>query len=57
VTTFDAAGRPKRRLRERYAPSLTTATGGRFELPDSSRAGEWRGQRSFELREIRPGAR
>ncbi len=54
VTTSDSAGRPKRRLRERYALSLTTATGGRFEMPDSSRPGEWRAQRSFELREIRP---
>jgi hypothetical protein len=56
VTTSDSTGRPKRRIRERYALSLTTATGSTFEMPDSSRAGEWRGQRSFELREIRPGA-
>jgi hypothetical protein len=56
VTTFDSTGRPKRRLRERYALSLTTATGGTFEVPDSSRAGEWLSQRSFELREIRPRA-
>lgn len=57
VTTFDSTGRPKRRLRERYALSLTTATGGTFEVPDSTRAGEWQGQRRFELREIRPRAR
>jgi hypothetical protein len=54
VMTFDSIGRPKGRLRERYALSLTTATGGTFEMPDSSRAGEWLSQRSFELREIRP---
>jgi hypothetical protein len=57
VTTSDSAGRPKRRLRERYALSLATATGGTFETPDSNRAGTWRGQRSFELREIRRRAR
>ncbi len=57
VTTSDSTGRPKRRLRERYALSLTTATGGTFEMPDSSRGGAWHGQRSFELREIRPKAR
>jgi len=56
VTTSDSSGRPKRRLRERYALSLTTATGGTFEIADSGRAGEWRAQRSFELREIRSGA-
>ena len=57
VTTLDSTGRPKRRLRERYALSLATATGGTFEIPDSSRAGEWRGQRTFALREIRPKPR
>ena len=54
VTTFDSAGRPRRRLRERYALSLATATGGTFEMPNSGRAGEWLSQRRFELREIRP---
>ena len=57
VTTSDSAGTPKRRLRERYALSLATATGGTFETPDTGRAGAWRSQRRFELREIRPGAR
>ena len=52
VTTADSAGRPKRRLRERYAISLTTATGGAFETADST--GAWQVQRRFELREIRP---
>ena len=54
VTTVDSLGRPKRRLRERYALSLTTATGGRFETPDPSAPGAWRTDQEFELREIRP---
>jgi len=53
VTTMDAAGKAVRRLRERYALSLATATGGRFETPDPERPGEWRTQQIFELREIR----
>jgi hypothetical protein len=53
VTTTDSTGRPKRRLRERYALGLATATGGVFEIPDSVQAGAWRAQQSFELREIR----
>jgi hypothetical protein len=57
VTTSDSAGRPLRRLRERYAVSLATATGGVFETADSVRAGEWVRQRGFELREIRPSGR
>ena len=36
VTTMDASGRPIRRLRERYALSLTTATDGEFEVAESS---------------------
>ena len=54
VTTVDSLGRPKRRLRERYALSLTTATGGRFEVPDPAAPGGWRTDQEFELREIRP---
>lgn len=54
VTTVDSLGRPKRRLRERYALSLTTATGGRFEAPDQAVPGGWRMEQEFELREIRP---
>lgn len=53
VTTADSLGRPKQRLRERYAVGLTTATGGVFETPDSASAGKWRTVRTFELREIR----
>jgi hypothetical protein len=53
----DSAGRPVRRLRERYAPALGTATGGVFEAADSSVAGGWRVTRRFELVEIviKPG--
>ena len=53
MTTIDAAGKPKRRLVERYSVTLTTATGGRFEAPDSNAAGGWRTEQQFELREIR----
>lgn len=52
VTTTDSAGRPLRRLRERYALSLATATRGAFETPDSARPGTWLVQREFVLREI-----
>ncbi len=57
VTTADSTGRPTRRLRERYALSLATATGGSFETPDSGQAGAWQATRSFQLREIRRKAR
>ena len=53
MTTIDATGQPKRRLVERYSVTLTTATGGRFEVPDSNAAGGWRTEQRFELREIR----
>ena len=53
VTTVDSLGRPKRRLRERYAPGLATATGGRFEVPDASAPGGWRTEQEFELSIIR----
>ncbi len=53
ILTTDSLGAPKRRLRERYALSLTTATGGVFEVPDSAAAGGWRASQAFELREIR----
>ncbi len=52
VTTLDSLGRPRRRLRERYAITLATATGGSFESPDSTRPAEWRTQQAFELRKI-----
>ena len=53
VTTVDSLGRPKRRLRERYAPALATATGGRFEVPDAAAPGGWRIEQAFELSVIR----
>jgi hypothetical protein len=53
VTTMDSAGRPVRRLTELYAISLVTATGGEFEVADSSDADGWRSERRFRLREIR----
>jgi hypothetical protein len=53
VTTQDATGRPLRRLREQYAPSLTTAVSGRFEVPDPNDVSGWRTTQAFELREIR----
>jgi hypothetical protein len=55
VTTRGADGRPKRRLRERYAIALATATGGTFEVPDPSTSTGWRTDQTFELREIRIG--
>ena len=53
VTTMDTSGREVRRLLERYAVTLTTATGGRFEIPDPDNPTAWRTQQVFELREIR----
>ena len=53
MTTVDATGQTTRRLVERYAASLTTATGGRFEVPDAKAPGGWRTEQEFELREIR----
>ena len=53
VTTLDSLGRPKRRLRERYAPALVPATGGRFEVPDAAAPGGWRIEQAFELSVIR----
>jgi hypothetical protein len=49
VTTRDANGRVVRRLTENFSPALLTATRGTFEIPDSTRAGEWVVQRRFEL--------
>jgi hypothetical protein len=53
VTTMDATGKARRRLRERYAVGLATATGGIFEVPDPGAATGWRTEQAFELREIR----
>jgi hypothetical protein len=53
MTTIGPAGQPKRRLLERYRATLTTATGGRFEVPDANAPAGWRTEQQFELREIR----
>jgi hypothetical protein len=53
VTTTDSLGRPVRRLRERYAIGLATATGGEFEVLDSTAPEGWRVEQRFKLREIR----
>jgi hypothetical protein len=53
VLTVDSLGRPKRRLRERYARGLATATGGTFEVPDPAGPEGWRLDLTFELTEIR----
>ena len=53
VTTMDSSGRPKRRLRERFALALATATGGIFEVPDATASTGWRTEQVFELRAIR----
>jgi hypothetical protein len=53
VTTIDSAGKIVRRLRERFSIALATATGGEFEVPDSTQAGGWRTVRRFELVAIR----
>ena len=50
IVTVDSLGRPKRRLEERYAIALVTATMGRFEVPDSSASAGWRTERDFALR-------
>lgn len=54
VLTVDSLGRPKRRLRERYAVTLATATGGVFEVADSMAPSGWRDEQTFELRAITP---
>jgi hypothetical protein len=50
VLTVDSLGRAKQRLRERYAVSLATATGGVFEAADGN--GGWRPEQLFELRRL-----
>lgn len=53
VTTRDSVGRTVRRLRERFSVELLTATGGVFEVPDSTQPGGWREERRFALVGIR----
>ena len=53
VTTTDSTGRVVRRLRERFSAGLATATGGVFEVPDTTQQTGWRVVRRFELIAIR----
>jgi hypothetical protein len=53
VTTLDSAGHAVRRLRERYAVGLVTATRGTFEEPDSVQPGSWRTRQEFRLVAVR----
>ncbi|MHB1327722.1 MAG: hypothetical protein ACYC2K_05920 [Gemmatimonadales bacterium] len=50
MVMLDSTGTPVRRLRERYAVGLMTATWGRFEVPEAG--GGWRVQQEFRLRAI-----
>lgn len=49
LITRGAHGQPVRRLTERYAPSLATATAGVFETADSAAANGWRVVQRFAL--------
>jgi hypothetical protein len=57
IVTVDSAGREIRRLRERFAPAIGSATWGAFETPDPAAPGGWRVQREFSLVAIRLPAR
>lgn len=54
LLTRGADGHPVRRLTERYAPSLATATAGVFETADSTAASGWRVVQRFALVGISP---
>lgn len=49
IVTRDSTGTVTQRLREEYAPSLLTAIGGVFDVPDGD---GWRTTREFRLAEI-----
>lgn len=53
VLTVDTLGSVIRRLTERYAPGLGTATWGRFEVPDTEVPGRWQVVQEFRLASIR----
>ncbi len=57
VTTVDAGGRARLRVRERYAISLATAISGTFEVPDPAARGLWIVKHTFALKELRPSSR
>ncbi len=52
MTTTDSTGRTIRRLRERFAPGLGTATWGSFERPDPAAPDGWVVEREFRLTAI-----
>jgi hypothetical protein len=49
MVTSDSTLTPVRRLRERYAPSLGTATWGVFERPDPATPGGWTMMQEFQI--------
>lgn len=56
ITTVDARGRPRARIRERYAVSLAAATNGVIETPNPSSPGTWDAAHNYSLKELKPGA-
>lgn len=54
LLTQGADGQPTRRLTERYASSLGTATLGVFEVADSTVAGGWRVAQRFKVLAVNP---
>jgi hypothetical protein len=56
ITTVDAKGRPRSRVRERYAVSLAAATNGVIETPVPSSPGTWDVKHNYSLKELKPGA-
>ncbi len=57
ATTVDSRGRPRLRVRERYAVTLATATSGTFESPDPSAPGQWVARHTFVLRGLKQATR
>jgi hypothetical protein len=55
ITTVDAKGQRRRRIRERFAVSLATATTGVIELPDPAAPGNWMVKHNYSLKELKPG--
>jgi hypothetical protein len=53
ITIRDATGTVVRRVRERFSLGLATATGGVFEMPDSSAASGWRQEQRYEIINLR----
>lgn len=53
MVTRDSSQKVIRRLRERYAPALGTATWGVFERPDSTASGGWKVDQEFRIVAIR----